>query len=222
MLKNQWKSWKRNVKSYLIAYAGKYLIRCILWTSKVTLEGLDHFVSCADKENCILVLWHNRLAIISEILYRHAPQFFYTALVSKSRDGDPLTILAKSYRQGGTIRVPHNARHMALKKVMDRLKNHSEILIVTPDGPRGPRYEVKPGIAWVAQETHAAIVPLTWTSDKYWELNTWDRFRLPKFFSNINITFGAPYKIDCSNVEDRTRAQKAIAHSLEKIDYNLE
>ncbi len=218
MLSKTWKSWKRKIKSLIIAYGGKYIIRCILKTSKVSVEGLDSFIATAEKDKCILVLWHNRLAITSEILVRYAPHFSYTALVSNSRDGDPLTLLAHSYSQGNTIRVPHNARHIALKKVSESLKHKSEIVVITPDGPRGPRYAVKPGIAWLAQETQATLIPFSWTADKYWELNTWDRFRFPKFFSRIKITFGPPFELASSQIEDRGLIQEEITQALNKLE----
>lgn len=196
MLKNNWRKFKRKLLAYSYAYLGKYVLRLLLWSCKTNVEGIERFVDLASKEKCILMLWHNRLALVSEILNRHAPQFVYTALISKSRDGDPLAVLAQSYKSGKAIRVPHNARHQALKKVINNLKKNREIIVITPDGPRGPCYNVKPGIALAAKEAKATIVPFTWKADRYWKLNTWDNFMLPKPFANIQVILGEPIKIE--------------------------
>jgi lysophospholipid acyltransferase (LPLAT)-like uncharacterized protein len=219
MLKSRWRKWKHTFSSYFLAYASKYIIKFLLLTCKMSIEGLERFAACVPKEKCIIMLWHNRLALVPEILYRYAPQFIYTALISNSQDGDPLAILAHSYSSGRTIRAPHNARHFALKKLIYNLKAKGEIIIITPDGPRGPRYKIKPGILLAAQETQATLIPLSWTADRYWEFNTWDRFRLPKPFSTIRVELGEPFKIETLNqANDRKNILHALAHSLDSLN----
>ena len=67
---------------------------------------------------------------------------------------------------------------------------------MTPDGPRGPLYKVKPGIAMAAKEAQATIIPLTWDADHFWELKTWDKLKLPKPFTCIRVVLGDPIKVD--------------------------
>jgi lysophospholipid acyltransferase (LPLAT)-like uncharacterized protein len=218
MLRNNWRKLKRNLLSYSYAYLGKYILRALLWSCKINVEGIERFIDLASREKCILMLWHNRLALVSEILNRHAPQFIYTALISKSRDGDPLAVLAQSYKSGKAIRVPHNARHQALKKVINNLKKNREIIVITPDGPRGPCYNVKPGIALAAKEAKATIIPFTWKADRYWELNTWDNLMLPKPFSNIHVVLGEPIKIeDDSSFGGIEYLTKRLQQSLQSL-----
>lgn len=150
------------------------------------------------------MLWHNRLLIISEILNKHAPQFIYRAVISNSRDGELLAILANSYSAGRTLRVPHNARYQALQQMISHLKSHNDILIITPDGPRGPRYKVKPGIAIAAHESQADVIPLSWTANRYWQLNTWDQMMIPKPFSHIEVKFDQALK--CDTNESKTES----------------
>lgn len=152
------------------------------------------------------MLWHNRLAIIAEVLNKHAPHFIYSAFISKSRDGEPLALLANSYKAGRAIRVSHNAKHQGLKMVIESLKTKEDIIVFTPDGPRGPRYKMKPGIVLAARESNAAIIPFSWSAKSYWTLKTWDKFMLPKPFTTLTITFGSPIMID-QNVE----VEKAVA-----------
>lgn len=175
----------------LAAYLGRFFIRLLMSTCRLRIEGLERFVQTASQTPCILVLWHNRLAIAADILTRKAPRFVYAAFVSKSRDAEILAALAESYGQGRAIRVPHNARHAALNKAVQCLKE-GQILVITPDGPRGPVYSVKPGVLLAAKASQASLIPFSWQADRYWEFKTWDKLCLPKPFAKIQVTFGSP------------------------------
>jgi lysophospholipid acyltransferase (LPLAT)-like uncharacterized protein len=192
VLKKSWLHIKRRWFPYLFAYSAKMAIRVLLKTCKIRIRGLEDFVKTAETSPCILMLWHNRLVLVSEILNSHAAQFIYTAFISKSRDGDPLAHLAESYSSGRVLRVPHHARHLALNQMMEAIKSRKEIMIVTPDGPRGPKGIVKPGIALAAKETGANIFPFSWSAKRFWQLKTWDQMSIPKPFTTIDVMFGTP------------------------------
>lgn len=193
------KTLKRKIVAFVIAYVSKFSLRFVLSTCHLKVHGLEQFKKMAISEKCILMLWHNRLSLVSEILFKLTPNFIFSAFISKSRDGDPLDVLANSYKTGKAIRVPHNRRHQALKELIESLKNSSDVIIITPDGPKGPRYVVKPGIALAAVETNAKIIPFTWSSSKFWQLNSWDKLMFPKPFSTISITFGNPISLNQEN-----------------------
>lgn len=203
--------FQKSILPFLVARLGQMGMRLLLKTCQLEVKGLEHFHAIAEKERCILMLWHNRLAMAPFILYRYAPQFIYAAFVSKSRDGELISAVVHSYKAGRTIRVPHNSRHQALKEVIQNLKEKKEVIIITPDGPRGPRYEMKPGIALAAKETEAFVVPLNWTSSKMWELKTWDKLRIPKPFSKITISFEPPLQFKEVSLES---IQKHLQESL--------
>jgi len=61
---------------------------------------------------------------------------------------------------------------------------------ITPDGPRGPRYEPGPGLTYLAQKTQLSILPCHATFRNAWRLRTWDRFAIPKPFSRVDVTLG--------------------------------
>ncbi|MFA6914977.1 MAG: DUF374 domain-containing protein [Parachlamydiales bacterium] len=168
----------------------KIVALALLSTCKIEVEGVDHFKNAASKGSCSLVLWHDRLGILAKILYKFAPEFDYLAVLSNSRDGRILGRLATSYKQCGTLFVPHDAREVALRKMVGILKNENKVLIVTPDGPRGPRHKVKPGVVLASIHAESSIIPLTWDCDTCWVLNSWDRMAFPKPFSKIKVNFG--------------------------------
>lgn len=181
---------------YLYGYLGKLLLWSLGSTCRFQVEGLETFLESVKKHKCILMFWHNRLAMVPEILMRHALELNYAAMISKSRDGEVIAVLANSYKNGHVIRVPHDARSEALETMIQHIKEKDSVMIITPDGPRGPKYEVKPGVIVAAKKTSAAIIPLSWEANRYWALSTWDGLMLPKPFSTIRVTFGDSIFLD--------------------------
>jgi len=192
MIRNLWLRFKRFILPYPLAFIGKYSMKMILWTCKVNVQGLEEFKAAASKGNCILMIWHNRIALTCEFFKHYAPDIRYAAFLSNSRDGEPIARIIHSYPNANSIRVAHQTRHNALREVISRLKKNCDLVIITPDGPRGPRYKIKEGIILAAKASAAKIIPYTWEANKYWQFNTWDLFRIPRPFSTITIALGKP------------------------------
>ena len=62
----------------------------------------------------------------------------------------------------------------------------------TPDGPRGPRRELKPGVVAAAQRGGGVIVPIHAEADRAWRLHSWDRFMIPKPFARVTDRLRRP------------------------------
>lgn len=215
MFKEAWLRFKRFVLPRPMAVVIKYTLRSILWTCRVNVQGIDQFQTVAKDRRCILALWHNRLAILPEMLNRYTEGLKFKAVISSSRDGEPLAVVVESYSRGCTLRVPHHDRAKALLTMIQSLKYRSEVIVITPDGPRGPRYQLKPGIVMAALAAEACIVPFSWSADKYWTLKTWDGFMLPRPFSKISICFGAA--ITLSNEVAQKENMAAVEKELSAI-----
>ncbi len=217
MLKTLKQLWKNGIYTFLaffIATIGKGAINALLWTCRWNVKGAEHFCKIASQEKCILMLWHNRLALTPFILYRFAPHFIYAAFISNSRDGELIGRMVRSYKAGRVIKVPHHSRHQALRELIRHVEERLSIVIITPDGPRGPRYEMKPGLALAAIETQANVVPLNWKASSYWEFKTWDKLRLPKPFSTIDVFFDPPVHLAKQTLLDE--GQALLQNSLGK------
>lgn len=191
-IKKRWKQWKKRLAVTLIPPLAQGLIHLILWTCRVEIKGMSRFLALAEKRACVLMLWHDSLALLGPACWRHASQLSFAAFVSASRDGELVRRLCQRYPKCRVISVAHNARHHALRELMEQLKTRQEVVLITPDGPRGPRHRMKPGLTLAAQHTQTPIVPFTWVASRFWELRTWDKLRIPKPFSRIVVQFGAP------------------------------
>jgi lysophospholipid acyltransferase (LPLAT)-like uncharacterized protein len=73
-----------------------------------------------------------------------------------------------------------------------RLLRQGQDTYVTPDGPDGPAYHVKPGVAYLAQKSGATLLPVGAYTRTGHRLNRWDRYVVPRPFSRIAVVIGEP------------------------------
>jgi lysophospholipid acyltransferase (LPLAT)-like uncharacterized protein len=63
--------------------------------------------------------------------------------------------------------------------------------IITPDGPRGPRFKFKMGAILLAQMSGRPMLPMAFAVSRAW-LIKWDKFVVPVPFSRVAIAIGPP------------------------------
>jgi lysophospholipid acyltransferase (LPLAT)-like uncharacterized protein len=138
----------------------------------------------------VFLLWHE---VLLPLLWRHRGQGV-VIVVSEARDGQYLSDLAGSlgYRaiRGSSTRGGMRALLGAVRELQA-----GRSIAFTPDGPRGPRREIKPGVIAAAQRGGGVIVPLHAEADRAWRLHSWDRFMIPQPLSRVLITYGRPFSI---------------------------
>ncbi|HUI28177.1 MAG TPA: lysophospholipid acyltransferase family protein [Candidatus Kryptonia bacterium] len=89
-------------------------------------------------------------------------------------------------------------------------------LAVVPDGPRGPRYIVKPGVIHLAKATGARIFPVAYGARWKKQLRSWDRLIIPLPFSRVVFIIGQPMTVD------RHADDEALARQREQLEQNLQ
>ncbi len=137
----------------------------------------------------VTVVWHNRLFITSELRRRYRHTRRMVGLVSASGDG---AWLAEYFRLVGiaAVRGSSSWRGMqAVRELLAVMKEGSDIAI-TPDGPRGPCYEVQPGALMVARLAKTPLLLISARIPSAWRLRSWDGFYLPKPFSVVEVRIG--------------------------------
>ncbi len=196
MLKPSLIKFKRKYVPKLVGSVGRIVLGAILKTCKIEVLGLENFHSSFEKGNCLVMLWHNRLTPMLYLLKYLPKDAFCAAMISNSRDGELLNQLIKKNPQLKAIRVVHHTKHTALKEAITSLNDSQRtVVMITPDGPRGPRYKIKPGIGAAAKLASATIIPLTWGGSNFWQLNSWDKLMIPKPFSKIVFYFGEEIRL---------------------------
>ena len=146
---------------WLIAFGVRLLQ---LWARTLRFEFDDRagVVGKPVTENYIGALWHNRLLIFPLILRRFFPQRSGAALISASRDGD---LLADAIHRFGYEVVRGSSSRLgasAILQLTQLLASHHDVEI-TPDGPRGPVYELGPGIIFLAQNQAQQCCRCIWS-----------------------------------------------------------
>lgn len=164
-------------------------------------------------------LWHNRLLLLPHVIRRFLPQRHGAALISASRDGALLADLVQRF--GFDVVRGSSSRKgvTAMLQLADVMANGRDA-VITPDGPRGPAYEIGPGIVFLAQKAAAAVVPINMEYSSYWRLRSWDRFVLPRPFSTVRVIFGVPHVVRATTSDEefeseRIRLQDALLQAVE-------
>lgn len=150
---------------------------------------------CMDPETYpyVTVLWHNRLLFVATLFPRFARKRT-CAMISASRDGEYISNIVKLFGVG-TVRGSSSRKGAgALRGALSTLEDGAN-LIMTPDGPRGPRYKLSKGPIILASKTNIPIIPLGINYSSYWELKSWDKFCIPKPWAKIDVVIGDPVSI---------------------------
>jgi len=169
------------------------LTSLLFLTLRVQITGKKELQTAA-KGPLIIALWHDSL-LLTGLLRKVLPTKMVSPVVSNSRDGRLLAAYADTYKNVESIFVPHNMRHAALLQSVEAIKE-GKALLITPDGPRGPRHVVKPGIFFAQEKSGAQIFAMSWTSSSFWQLKSWDKMQIPKPFAKITLSFVAATEAD--------------------------
>jgi lysophospholipid acyltransferase (LPLAT)-like uncharacterized protein len=190
---------------------GSIGIRLLSMTWRPVYDGTENLEAArGDGGGHFVTIWHGRMLVPMA----HHRGRKWTVLVSKSRDGEVAVqmLLRFGYQviRGSTSR----GGAKALREMMDALRA-GEVLILTPDGPRGPMHSMSPGLVWMARATGYAVVPGGFVANRAWRAKSWDRFTLPKPFSRLAFVYGPPISVprDSTN-DDLEKASLAIRDAM--------
>ena len=95
----------------------------------------------------------------------------------------------------------------ALLQLTDVLANGGDV-VITPDGPLGPVYQLGPGIVFLAQKTGAAVLPMNMEYSSCWRIKNWDRFIIPRPFSQVRVIFGEPIEVAATRTPEEFEAER--------------
>ena len=191
---------------WLIAF-GFHLLKMLGRTLRYEIDDRAGIVGKPVVENYIGALWHNRLLIFPIVLRRFFPNRRGAALISASRDGDLLSDAIHRFDYDVIRGSSSKLGATALLRLGEVLAKDGDV-VITPDGPRGPVYELGPGIIFLAQKTGAAILPINMEYSSCWRVKSWDRFIIPKPFSKARVVIGRPERIGSTSDDQEFEAER--------------
>lgn len=174
----------------------------------------------AESEPVIISFWHDQLLMMIKG-YRGDRNL--RILISASKDGE---LIAKTMARFGftAVRGSSNRGGSEALKQMLRLIRTRTSLAITPDGPKGPRHHLKPGVAQVAMRSGRPVVPLAFVCSRGRRFRSWDRFLLPYPFARGVYSYGEPvYNRTGEGAEEfMNRLQAAMDENLRAATSHLE
>jgi len=171
----------------------------------------------------IVALWHNRIFACVPAWRKKCGKRRVVALTSASHDG-AIVERALGVCGIGAVRGSSSRRGAAALVGLRRALRDGTDVAVTPDGPRGPRYVVQPGIVKLAQSGGAPIIAVHATYGSAWRARTWDGFVVPKPFSRVTVTFdealAVPRRLDDDAFEQWRRTVEArMRDGVDDLDF---
>ncbi len=206
---------KKKIKKYLQVTIIPYILYLVTRLIYLTNKKIFHFPKKIPNEPFIAALWHRHILMNAFAFKKFKKEDSFKAIISTHSDGESISktleFLGVSNVRGSSSKGGAKALIGAIKE----LKLGTNIAI-TPDGPRGPIYSVADGIVAISQKTKAKIIVFSYKPTKYWQLNSWDKFIIPKPFGIIDFYVGEPFDVDGLEMD---KAKEVIKEKMmENID----
>jgi hypothetical protein len=197
----------------LIIAAGYGFIRLIGPTLRVSISYEEGAQPTVGQRPLILSFWHACI-IPATYLFRNVG---IRVMSSNSYDGE---YMGRIIHKFGFVAVKGSSSRNAVRALLGlrRALQQGWAVAFSLDGPRGPRYKVKPGPVALARSSGVPLSTFHIAVEHAWVLNTWDRLIIPKPFSRVLMRFGKliPVPADASD-EDLERYQQQLQDSLDRV-----
>ncbi|HET9377424.1 MAG TPA: lysophospholipid acyltransferase family protein [Chthoniobacterales bacterium] len=177
-----------NRRTKLLIWFVAIVIKVFLRTLRCRIADEAGFFQSSDPRPVVALMWHNRMLGTAAAFMRYYPNRKGAYILnSASRDGAYASELVR-HLGVGSIRGSSSRRGaIALMDLVKKVKEGYD-LCITPDGPRGPRYKLSPGVVLLSQHCRVPLMPLLFEFSSCWRLKSWDGFAIPKPFSRIDLT----------------------------------
>ncbi len=181
-------SFKQRVLIRFGGWAFYALVKLVGMTLRFEIDGIDHMrAESGEYRSPILCFWHDRI-ISSTFFFRNR------GIVVMSSISFDAEYTARCIQRFGFGVIKGSSTRGGTRALVEmiRLMKSGIPTAFTIDGPKGPRYQVKPGPALLAKRTGQPIIPFTIETAGFRSLNTWDKLQIPTPFSRARVFFGEP------------------------------
>lgn len=195
----------------------------ICWVGKTTrwlLSGEEHYLEARCREKPIIfAFWHNQLGMMGFFYSALTGRDKISALVSRSRDGQVVSDFIEKFGYAPVRGSSSRGGPFALLQMTRKIKQGYD-LVITPDGPRGPRHQAQVGVVTLASVTGSPILPVAYTCRSKKILKTWDRFIIPSPYNIGVLQVGSPLHVDHHADDSHLQAKRnELQRSLDDVNY---
>jgi len=219
------RSGRRMTRARRLLYAaavplGLGIIRLWWLTCRVRhIDGDENLAAALAKAPSLVpCYWHqHQLFCARYLLDRRAQGLVPGWLISPSVDGELGALIVSRI---GARAIRGSSSHTGARALRDyyvALVKQNVSPVVTPDGPKGPRFKFKPGAILLAQMSGRPMLPMAYAASHAW-LIQWDKFVIPVPFARISIAVGKPRYVarvlDAAGIE---RLQSEMEQELKQL-----
>jgi lysophospholipid acyltransferase (LPLAT)-like uncharacterized protein len=188
------------------------------WLIRIWVGTLRFRVACLDgtklpeeaRARYVFPFWHEAMLLATFFRTR------VTILISQHADGEFIARVCKhlGYEvvRGSTTRGTIPALNAMIQKASG---SH---LVITPDGPRGPRRKLQLGTVLLASWTGLSVVPVAFAASAGWRAPSWDRMLLPRPWGTAYVIFGVPLHVpDTLHRPELERFRVLVEHEMTRL-----
>lgn len=199
-------------------FSGLLAIFYRLWCRSLHFQdmGQEHLdCAAADGRRLVYAIWHDELFPL--VWHASRKGLRVGAMVSQSRDGE---LIARIIESVGLPTIRGSSSRGGVKALVSAIRlieRQGYDVVITVDGPRGPRHVVKDGAIHLASRTGAHIMPVRVSMHRAHVFQkAWDKFQLPWPFAKCRIVFGQDYAVprnldEAEIVQERLRLEERLA-----------
>ena len=160
-----------------------YLLMRIIW---YTTSKKFHFISPVSEEQHVCVCWHGELLMSPQAYRKIHKKHSASAIISSHFDGSLIASTLNMLKIRPLRGSSKKGAKQVLLQAFKSIKSGEEVLI-TPDGPRGPRHHMSDGAIGIALKSKLPVFVMNYKAEKYWQLGSWDKFMIPKPFTKVDF-----------------------------------
>lgn len=180
--------------AFLVTLARGFL--WMLWTScRVTVKGGEHLEPAQRKgAPAVIVYWHQMHLFCGWLLTRKSRAGTpIAALTSPSVSGEVPAALMRRWGMRPVRGSSTRSAGEALREMHTIVAKEGNSILITADGPKGPRHEFKPGAILLAHTSKVPVIPMAYAASRRTHWKSWDAFIVPWPFSRVVVVVGAPW-----------------------------
>lgn len=201
-------------RTMILSSIGWCLLSVWSWTLKIQFvnkskpERLE-----SEGKNIIYAFWHGR----QFMLFASHRNTGIVIPASESRDGEIQANILKRFGFDVVRGSSKRKGDRALLGLVEGLRKGKSIAIAV-DGPRGPIYEAKQGVTYLAGRLNKPIVPVITSARRYWILDKiWDKYLLPVPFTTGIVVYGEPITVNGISEAELQGKRKELETALNSL-----
>ena len=187
--------WLTKIAAFCAVAAGSLLLRTCRkrFVGDALIDRLQDSDDPGSQENFVLCVWHDAL-LLPTFGMPYCIRRQSCGLVSRHQDG---SYLADAMTRLGFVTVRGSSQRGGAEALKHLLTETSgKHIILTPDGPRGPRRQMKPGAVFIGAKTGLRVLPSAFVAQRGWRVRGgWTDMLIPMPFTTVYFVAGEPIAI---------------------------